>query len=536
MDLVLTGGNVLTIDNQNRRAEAVAVEKGRIAEVGASAEIAKLVGPDTKVVHLAGRALIPGFIDPHNHFSMTTFEPISVDCRVPPHNSISGILEAISVAAKDMPRGRWIWGWGFDMRLVKEDRRITRWELDEAAPGNPVCIMDLSYHACYVNSAALKLAGIDRNTPDPPCGWILRDDKGEPDGTLWENALNSVHSPSLRAHLDQYGDDVADLVHHNCMRHLACGITSVGDALVMPETAEMYRLTDEHKKLPILIHQMLGGDQFFLPPHRVSRGETGDGNVSDRLRGGTMKIFMDPEYPSPAMICYHSDGREERYGERYYTQEEVDALVLAAHKRGLQVAIHCLGPWGVELALNAFENAQKQHPLPEPRFRIEHFWLPTLSQIKRAKSLGIIASVQPPFIFNYADIEEERAKEMGGDTRVEPFKSMLSEGLVVAASSDCPCSPLEPLLGLYAMVTRRKRSDGLQAAPEEAVTPMEGLRMYTVNAAYAMLRDGEVGSLEKGKRADMIVLSHDPTAVDPEFIRDIAVEQSYVDGQLLYQR
>jgi predicted amidohydrolase YtcJ len=536
MDLVLMGGSVLTMNPHQPRAEAVAVEEGKIAAVGANAEIAPDIGPETTVVHLAGRTLLPGFIDPHNHFSLTTFEPMSVDCRVPPHRSISSILDAIAAAAKDAPMGRWIRGWGFRPWLVRENRGIMRGELDEAAPDHPVCLMDMSCHACYANSAALALAGIDRHAPDPPHGWILRDKAGEPDGTLWEGAMNLVHTLSHQAYLEYYKDNVADLVHHNCQRHLACGITSVGDALVTPEAAAMYRVTESQRKLPMVVHQMLGGEYFFAPPVGVAMGEVDHGQVSDRLRGGTMKIFMDPVFPSYALTRYHACGQEERLGERYYTQDEVDRLVLGAYQRGLQVAIHCLGNWAVEQALNAFERAQRQHPRAEPRFRIEHLTLTTPSQIRRARSLGVIAAVQPAFIFTHGERYAARAQELDGEVRPMPFHTMLSEGMVVAATSDSPCAPVEPLLGLSAMVTRRTRRDGTPIAPEEAVTPLEGLRMYTSNAAYAMSREREVGSLEPGKRADMVVLSHDPTAVDPAFIGEIAVEQTYVEGQLLYQR
>jgi predicted amidohydrolase YtcJ len=536
MELILTGGNVLTMESHTPRAEAVAVAEGRIVAVGSSAAVATRITPDTRVVHLAGRTVLPGFVDPHNHFSLTTFDPVSVDCRVPPHQRLSSILDAIAATAREVPHGRWIRGWGFRTVLVQENRGLTRWELDEVAPHHPVCIMDGSVHACYANSAALRLAGIDRHTPDPSHGWILRDNEGEPNGTLWEGAMNPVHALSLRAYLDYYGSDVADLVQANCMRHLACGITSVGDALVTPEAAEMYRLTEARKQLPFVLHQMLGGTHFFAPPVGVATGASDAGQVSDRLRGGTVKLFMDPVFPSYALVRYHACGQEEHVGERYYTQDEVDTLVLSAHQRDLQVAIHCLGNWAVEQALHAFEKAQKAYPRADPRFRIEHFILPTLAQLKRAQSLGVVAVVQPPFIFTNGDRFARRAEEIGGDVRAMPLQSMLSAGMLVAATSDAPCAPVEPLLGLYAMVTRRTRSDGPPVAPDEAVTPLEGLRMYTLNAAYAMRRDTEVGSLEPGKRADMVVLSHDPTAVDAAFIRDIAVEQTYVEGQLLYQR
>ena len=535
MDLVIMGGNVLTMDSRDSRADGIAVEGGQIAAVGPNQELARLVGPDTTVVHLAGRTLIPGLIDPHNHFSINTFEPVSVDCSVPPHNSINGILDAISAAARDTPAGRWLRGWGFRATQLKEGRRVTRWELDEAAPDNPVCIIDGSVHASYANSAALSLAAIDRNTPDPPHGQILHNDKGEPDGTLWEKAMDIVYNLSLRAYLDHYRDEVAELVHHNCLRHMACGITSVGDALVVPAAAEMYRLADGQGRLPMVVHQLLGGDGFFAPPEGAAQGEGGDGQVSDRLRGGTVKMFMDPVFPSPALIRYHPSGHEERLGEPYYSQEEADILVLNAHKRGLQVGIHCLGTWSIEQALNAFENAQREHPRDDPRFRIEHYSLPTMAQIKRSVSLGVVAVMQPPFIYANGDAAVKRAQDVGGDARVFPFKTLLSEGVTVAASSDYPCAPLEPLTGLYAMVNRRTRG-GAPVEPDEAVTPLEGLRMYTMGAAYSMGREGEVGSLEKGKRADAVVLSHDPTAVAPEFIREIAVEQTYIGGKPLFAR
>lgn len=536
LDKALLGGNVLTMNEGTPRVEAVGFEKGKIVAAGATAEVSKMVGSDTQVVHLAGRTVIPGFVDPHNHFSFTTFQPVSVDCSVPPHVSTNGVLDAIGAAAKSAPPGQWIWGWGFNSRAMEGHRRITRKQLDEVAPDNPVTIEDSSVHAAYANTPALRLAGIDRNTPDPDHGQILRDDNGEPDGTLWEEALNSVYNLSLRAHLEQYGDYAVDLVRQNCQRYMAAGITSVGDALVLPEAAEMYRQADTLGKLPFRMHQMLGGDGFFSAPSRVASGDTGDGNVSDRLRGGTMKIFMDPVFPSPALIQEHPHGDHEHIGARYYTQEEADIIVLAAHRRGLQVAIHCLGTWSIEQALNAFEAALKAHPASEPRFRIEHYSLPTLEQIRRTASMGVVSVMQPAFVYTGAVRGQERAEELGGGALVFPFKTMLAEGVTVAASSDFPCAPLEPLTGIYAVVTRKTRLGEGPIVPDEAVTPLEALKMYTLNAAYAMNREHEVGSIETGKRADLAVLSHDPTSVDPDFIREISVEQTYVDGELLHNR
>ncbi len=537
VDLVMLGGNVLTMDGRNGRAEAVAVQGGKITAVGSSAEVSQMAGERTRVVHLAGRTVVPGFLDPHNHFSMTTFEPVSVDCRMPPLETVKSVLDAIAATAKDTLRGQWIWGLGYNSINRGEHRRLTRWELDEAAPDNPVCIMDFSYHSCYANSAALKLAGVDRDTPDPHRGWILRDDKGEPNGTLWERAMDLVHRLSIRAHVDHYGEDgIADLVYRNAMRHLSHGITSIGDAVVMPESAEMYRMADKQKKLPIMVHQMRGGDGFFSPPEKASQGGFPDDNVSDRLRGNIMKLFMDPVFPAWGMVKHYAHGHQERMGVVYYTQEEVDALVLAAAGRGIQVAIHCIGNWAIEQGLNTFERAMRENPASELRFRIEHFSIPTLEQISRAASLGVIVSHQPAFLYTIGEHLHGSADYMGIDAPDFPIRTMLEAGVPLAAGSDFPCAPVSPLLGLYAMVSRTKEVDGVKLAPDEAIVPMDGLKMYTMGSAFAMFRDHEVGSIETGKRADMVVLSHDPTVVAKEFIREIVVQQTYVDGELLFER
>ncbi|MBM3949725.1 MAG: amidohydrolase [SAR202 cluster bacterium] len=537
MDLVLVGGNILTVDKRNRRVQALAVEGGKVKAVGTSAQVAKMAGPKTKVVNLMGRTVTPGFIDPHNHFAMTCLEPVAVDCHMPPLRSIAEVLDAIVAAASAAPRGKWIMGLGFEWLTWGNKRRITRQELDEAAPNNPVCIVDHYWHAVYANSAALKLAGIERNTPNPPTGWVLKDTKGEPDGTLFERAMNPVHKQAMRGLIDHYGEEVVgDLVERNCMRHLSLGITGIGDALVMPESAEMYRLADKQKKLPIVVHQMRGGDAFYAPPEKASKGAYADDNVSDRLRGNIMKIFMDPVYPSNADVRHFPDGHTEHFGNRHYTQEEVDPLVENAHKRGIQVAIHCIGEWSIEQTLDTFEKAARKHPRSDIRFRLEHFTYPSKAQIKRAKSLGVIISHQPAFLATLGEYFSLHNKDTRTDADEYPVAEMLAEGIPMACGSDFPCAPLDPKLGLYALVSRKRLSDGQPVAPQQAIGAMDGIRMYTMGSAFAQFRENEVGSLEVGKRADMVVWSHDPTAVDPAHLLDIQVQQTYVDGKLLYQR
>ena len=535
MELLFTGGRVLTVDGLDRVVSGVAVRDGQIVAVGADEEVRRAVSPEAVEVELRGRALVPGFCDPHNHFSMTTFEPRSVDCRVPPLAGKQGVLEAIAAAAAGSPAGQWIWGLGYSAGGRDLHAALTRGELDEAAPQNPVCVMDMSYHASYANSAAMALGGITRETPDPRGGQILRDKNGEPAGMLWERASDPVHRASMRAHIDRLGPDVvAGLVEQNALRHLSHGVTSVGDAVVMPESAELYRAADERGKLPIVVHQMRGGNGFFAAPEAAAEGAFLADDVSDRLRGGIVKLFMDPVYPSFAMTRCHPDGSEEAVGEPYYGQEEVDRLVLGAARHGLQVAIHCLGNRAIEMALNAYERALREVPRSDPRYRIEHLFFGELEQMERAKSLGVMVSAQPAFLYSVGAGLAAYAAEYGLDVPPPvPYRSLLDIGVTVTSGSDFPCAPVEPLLGIYALLSRRGRDGGI-VGEEQAIAPLEALRTYTLNSAAAMFRDDEVGSIEVGKRADLVVLSHDPSLVAPESVREIVVQQTYVDGELLY--
>jgi predicted amidohydrolase YtcJ len=538
MELVLLGGKILTMDPNGTAAEAIAVRDGKITAVGASEDVRRSVGENARVVNLQGRAVTPGFIDPHNHFSMTVFEPVMIDCRMPPLAGKQAVLDAISVTAKGTPPGQWVWGLGYNSLAAGGAEAVTRQELDEASPDNPVCIMDSSYHACYANSAALALAGIGGDTDDPHKGWIKRGDDEEPNGVLWERAMDPVHRTSMRAFIDHYGEDgVADLVHQNAMRHLSHGITGIGDALTMPESTEMYRIADARGKLPIAVQQLRGGDGFFAVPEQASQGVFDQDNVSDRLRGGAMKLFMDPVFPSYGMNRCHADGHLTPEGEIYYTQDEVDALVLSAAGNGTQVAIHCIGDRAIEQTLNAFERAIDEVPDADKlRLRLEHFAIPRKDQIQRVAEMPVVVSIQPAMLRVFGRLSEHVLSEFGVDAPPFPYRDLTDAGATIAASSDAPCAPLSPLEGVEALVTRSLPSDGGTLAPEQALTVEEVSRQYTNGSAYATNRDDEVGSLEVGKRADMVVLSHDPTAVDPNYISQIEVQQTYVDGELLYER
>jgi predicted amidohydrolase YtcJ len=534
-DLVFTGGNIQTLVDTGSPARALAVANGVIMAVDKSvAALEAFIGPSTRIVELAGRTLLPGFVDPHTHFGMTTFEPIAVDCNMPPIRNRQGAIDAIAAAAAAAPPGRWILGLGYSARQMDPPEDLTRADLDAAAPHNPVCVVDHSVHSSYANTAAMRLAGITAQD-EIDGGAVVLDESGQPAGTLWERALNRVYALCVSGLAEAYGETaLADLVRQNGQRHLAYGITSVGDAAVTPEAAAMYRVAAQHDAIPLTLHEMRTGHGFLAPPHPDEQAELLDVPLPPRLRGGTMKMFMDPVFPRNAGYQIHADGRKEQLGRPYYQQEDANLLAAEGARRGLQVAIHCLGTWAIDLAMNSIEEAIRNSTRQDPRHRLEHFTSPTRSQISRVASLEATVVTQPSFFFQGGEKSVARLRDAGVDAPPMPVRTMLNEGVKLAMSSDFPCGPLQPLYGIHSLVSRHTRGYLEPVAADESISVLEALRLYTIAGARAMHRDDEVGTLEVGKRADLVVLSHDPAAVDPGQIREIVVEQTYVDGERVY--
>ncbi|MSQ29868.1 MAG: amidohydrolase [Dehalococcoidia bacterium] len=534
-DVVLTGGRVLTLDGGHRATQAIAIRDGRIVAVDSSVGIGAFVAPGTKVIELAGRAVIPGFVDPHTHFGMTTFEPVAVDCRIPPLADKFAVVDAITAAASAASPGRWILGLGYSSRQGLTPMELTRDDLDAAAPENPVCVVDLSVHASYANSAAMRLAALSRDTADPDGGHFVRNEAGEPSGPLWERAMDQIYGMSVAGLAEYYGEDVvAQLVRENSMRHLAYGITSVADAAVTPEAAAVYAAADRRGAIPFTLHQMRTGNGFFSSPDPEYQAMLLGVPSSDRLRGGTMKMFMDPVFPRNAGYQFHADGTRERLGRPYYQQEDANLLAAEGARRGLQVAIHCLGTWAIDIAMEAITEAARHSSVGDLRHRLEHFTSPTYEQIGRAAAMDVTVVTQPSFFFQGGERSVERLRDAGVDAPPMALRTMIDEGLTVALSSDFPCGPLAPMLGISSLVSRQTRGSLEPIAGVEAVSAAEAISLYTIAGARAMHREGEVGTIEVGKRADLVVLSHDPTAVDPTFMREIVVEQTFVDGRRLY--
>lgn len=539
VETLFVNGRILTMDPARPEVEALAVAGGRVRATGATAELVARRERETTIIDLGGRFACPAFIDPHTHFSMTALAPAEADCRTPPLRTIPELQERIRALAATLPIGAWIRAHGYDETALRERRHPTRAELDEAAPAHPVVLVHWSVHRCVLNSAALAVLGIDARTSDPAGGWIVRDPRGLPLGPLYETATNAAQARSLAAYAERLAERAPVLFRSNALAHLAAGITALGDAYVGPPLLRLYQAAVAGHGLPVRVRAYCGSAEgLFAPPRACLEWPTArphaEGDGARALHWGGVKLFVDGGgNTTAASLAGHPAHATAHPSRVFYRQEELDALVAAAHARGLQVAVHAAGDIAVAMALTAMERARAAYPRLEPRFRIEHAVLLNDALIRRLSAVGAVVVTQPLAITYHAD-HVTRAPLANG-LRYLPLRDLLDAGVTVAASSDSPCYPLDPLRHLWAAVTRSTCS-GAVHAPEQRLSVEEALHLATVHAARAIGTVDEEGSLAPGRRADLVVLSADPRAVPSDALPTLLVEAVYQEGALVFER
>ncbi|MBI4610737.1 MAG: amidohydrolase [Candidatus Rokubacteria bacterium] len=509
---LFVNATVLTMDPTFPRAEALAVRDGRIVAVGSTDELLWLRQGDCEVVDLEGRTVLPGFVDAHNHFAIAALEGFWADCRTPPLRSIAEIQAKLGAAAREAPPGEWVRGWGYHHAVLAERRHPTRHELDEAVADRPVLLLHFSHHQGVANSKALAAAGITRATPDPPGGEIARDKAGEPTGLLFERAMAPVERASREGWEARFPEAAAGASR----RYAACGLTTVQDAAVSPAMERRYRDAEASGRLGIRVQRMAtSASGWFDPPWELARGPA---------HGGVLKLFVDGGYRCAMRLP--RDGREVTSGFLFYRREELADMLVAAWRAGWRVTCHALGNLGVEVAVEALEDAFRREPSGEGRVRIDHAMFVTRELLGRIRSLGVCVVTQPNFVY-----------DLGGPSRELPpglihlaFGSLLEQGIPQAFSSDYPCGSLAPLAGIYAAATRRSR-DGQTVSAEEAVPVPAALQAYTIAAARATGIGDECGSLEAGKHADLVVLDSNPLDIPPDALLGINVIKTFVAGE-----
>lgn len=513
-DLALTDGNVLTMNPSQPCAEAVAVKDGKIVKVGTNEEINQLVGETTKVIRLNGKTVVPGFIDTHIH--VADFGRLLMWIDLSNADSIKEVQNRLKGHVQTSPKGKWLLGRGWNQTCFAEKRLPTRFDLDVVSPDHPVVFYHQSGQVAVVNSKALESAGVTRLTPVPDGGAVDQDSAtGELTGVLRDNATNLIWNVIPEPN----EDEIAEVAGLACQKIVEAGVTSVHWMVLSLVELTIIRKLHEQNKLPMRVYavvpaNLLDDIKDFQP--------TGD----SALKVGGAVVSADGYLASKTAALFkpYTDGSAN--GKLLCTQEELKTSAAKIHQMGLQLVIHAMGDKAVDAALTTIEQASKETPRKDARNRIEQAAVLNQQLINRIKKLGVIVSVQP--LVAASEFSVWSATENLGAERARwlyPLKTLIEKGIRVISGSDCPMEPLSPLMGIQAAVTR-------EAFPEEQVTVDAALRMYTVDAAYSSNEEKVKGSIERGKLADLSVLSDDPRNVSPEKIKNITVEMTLVNGRV----
>ncbi len=528
--LLLTNGKIWTGNPAQPLAEAVACREGRIVAVGSSADLRPFAGPKTEVIDLDGKLVVPGFNDAHVHFYDGGANLSSVQLR--DARTQDEFRERIRRFAATLPSGRWILGGDWDHENWTPARLPTRQLIDEAAGDHPVFVNRLDGHMALANTLALKLAGITRDTPDPPGGTIVRDASGEPAGVLKDAAQAAVERV-----IPAPSEEEITAAIRAAMRYAAGnGVTSVQDVSASPAYLRVYQRLLQRGELTVRIsgHQPLASWQrlasvgilanFGGPMLHIGALK----GFADGSLGSTTALFFEPYLDAPSTSGLAS---EEMIPESKMLRNIVDA-----DRAGLQIAVHAIGDKANHLVLNFFEEAIAANGPRDRRFRIEHAQHLRADDIPRFAKLGVIASMQP-----YHAIDDGRwAEKRIGPARARTtyaFRSLLDAGAVLAFGSDWDVAPMVPLMGIYGAATRRTL-DGKHPGgwvPEQKITVAEALRAYTWGSAYASFEERVKGTIEPGKLADLVVLSRDILAIDPAEIEHVQVAITVFDGKVIYR-
>jgi predicted amidohydrolase YtcJ len=510
--LVLTNANLITLDPFCPRAEAVAIGRNKVLAIGTNSEAGNLAGARTRVIDCAEKTIVPGFIDAHIHLS--SFAESLVTVNLGPKNnvySITDIQTKIRRFSKKLPPGTWIRCGGYDEFHLREKRHPNRWDLDVASTVHPIKLTHRSGHAHVLNSLALKLTGITKETPDPDGGIIDRDIKtGEPTGLLYGmgDSLAALIPPLDAQQLNQAIEKASDEL-------LSLGITSIHDASSRNDDERWNRF--KRWKAQGLLKQRVSVILGVKGFKEYQKGVFSDEEDESLLRSGGVKILLD-----------------ETTGRLNPSQDELNELVLAIHRSGLQAVIHAIEERAIEASCTAIEHALRQSPRPDHRHRIEHCSVCPSSLVRRIASLGISIVTQPAFIYYSGD----RYLKTVPDFQLQhlyPIKTLVENGVHVAAGSDCPVAPADPLIGMYSAITRMSET-GETLGAREVISAAEALRLYTDYGARTSFEETAKGSITPGKVADLVVLSDDPTSVPPEEIKNITVEMTILDGKVVWER
>ncbi len=528
-DMVLVNGKIVTMDPSESIAEAIAVKYSRLLAVGTNNEVQGMVGEGTRVIDLEGRCVIPGLIDSHCHMmnvgaGRLLYVDLSEEEGV---HSIKDLVEKLRERAVITPVGEWVVGYQEDDSKLAEKRHPTRYELDGASTEHPIILSTVGGHFSVANSLAFENAGVSKDTPDPVGGEFDRDESEIPVGGLHETAIDVIRpeGPPIPTREQSYHG--AKEILAECAEN---GLTCVYDTVGRSEIRAAIDLRNAGE-LPIRMRMDVYIDLFQeLDKLGIYRG-LGD----DWLRISGLKFFFDGAISArTAAVTEEYLNKPGFYGVMATTREIATEKIMSAYKKGYRISAHANGDRAIAMYLDIMEEAQAKYPRDDPRNRDIHCTVITTELVDRIKKLEILPTIFGPYVYYHGD----KLIPAFGEERLERMfaaRSFLDAGVKIAAHSDHPCAPYPPLMAIHGLVNRKTKA-GRPIGSSQKVSVTEALRIYTVNAAYQQLDEDKLGSLEEGKLADMVVLGEDILTVPTERIKDITVDMTIIDGQVVFIR
>jgi predicted amidohydrolase YtcJ len=527
-DTVYVNGNIYTVDEVFSKAQAIAIKGQYIIGVGSNEDVKRFVGESTKVIDLQGKTVIPGLIEGHMHYPGEGQKLLQLDLFWKPKDVI---LAAVKAEADRLPDGEWITGGGWNQEVWDIPEFPSKEDLDEVAPNNPVALRRTCGHATWVNSLALEIGGITKDTPNPQGGEILKNENGEPLGILTDTAAGFVTSkiPPLTAERKKEALLLAqdELFSYGLTTSMDAG-SSVED---IQQMKELYESGDLKIRLYVMVDYGPDAEVYYEKGPEV-------GLYGNRMTMNCIKFYTDGSLGArSAWLLEEYSDRPGHVGNSRHTYDEFYELIKAARDNGFQASTHAIGDAANRQVVDIYEKVLKENPLDDHRYRIEHFQIATLEDIQRIADLEIIPAMQAV----HATSDKNMAEDRVGPERIKggyAWRKVLNTGNIIVNGSDANVELVNPYHGLYAAVTRKGRDGEPEGGwyPEECMTREEALRSFTIWAAYGQFEEDIKGSIEVGKLADFVVLDRDYMTCPDSEIMNILPLATIVGGEIVYEK
>lgn len=533
---IFYGGNIITMDEKNPLAEAVAVKEGKILAVGTYEEVMNFQEGDAELIDLNGKTMMPGFIEPHCHPEVSSIMYDWVDVSGFNNDSKEAVFNRIKEAVKNTPKGEWIPCFGYDSILLRDLTALKSKDLDELSTDHPIMINIQSMHTTYVNSKALEVVGINKDTPDPKGGKYLRYEDGTPNGIVVEQ---NAFFPFFINYLSKLKKTPQQLLQAQYKRFRKVGVTTTWAAGYMPMFPNfMQTMKEEIEKdtCPIRLDYAISFNQIESGALKIEDlQEDSDKNKFTGFKfwydGSpyTGNMFLEENYVNSKLMQEILEIPKDQAGERLFEQDVFTQLLTKYHNEGKQLSIHCQGDRAAREILDCLEKVITENPRNDHRYRLEHCALMPEKEIERAAKLGVTLSFHSNHIRFYGEALNEDIIGPERSSKLMSANTALKYGHTISFHTDAPMYPTNPLEVARTAVTRSSRA-GLILGADEAISVHEALKGITISAAWQLFREHEIGSIEVGKFADFTVLAQNPYEVNPKDLNNIEIVTTYLAG------